>query len=107
MLQINKQLTRPDGTTVDSGSVINPQPQADHITKVIRYNMAHHVNQAAIDDGLEAIRGGVLEFEYSQPRECTQAEWDSLDGPGYYLLIDTWLKVILEAKIGVGFITII
>ena len=105
MIKINKQLQRPDKGTLSSGSIIDYTAQFIGSKKVIRFNLTHWFNLAAKDapkeDGWLPV-AGITEFKYTQLRECTDAEWDSLDNAGSAVMVQDWLKDIIDAKIGAG-----
>jgi len=105
MIQINKQLQRPDKGTLSSGSIIDYTAQFIGAKKVIRFNLTHWFNLAAKDapkeDGWMPV-AGITNFKYVQLRECTDEEWLSLDDAGSAVMVEGWLKEIIDSKIGVG-----
>jgi hypothetical protein len=105
MIQINKQLQRPDKGTLSSGSIIDYTAQFIGSKKTIRFNLTHWFNliakDTAAEDGWLPV-AGITNFKYIQLRECTDAEWDSLDDAGSAVMVQDWLKEIIDSKIGAG-----
>jgi len=105
MIKINKQLQRPDKGTLSSDSIIDYTAQFIGDRKIIRFNLIHWFNLAAKDapkeDGWLPV-AGITNFKYIQLRECTDEEWDSLDNAGSAVMVQDWLKEIIDSKIGVG-----
>lgn len=105
MITINKELNRPDGGKVASGSIIkyNTRFNADN-GYVVWFYLNHFVDVASFDSGKEKVHQ-IDEFSYTQYKECTQAEWDSLNDAGSAVLVESWLKDILELELGEGNVT--
>ncbi len=105
MIQINKQLQRPDKGMVSSGSIIYYTAQFIEEKKTVRFNLTHWFSltarETADTDGWLPIPK-VKDFSYIQLKECTDEEWDALDDAGSAALVKSWLKEIIESKIGVG-----
>lgn len=105
MIQINKQLQRPDKGMVSPGSLIYYTAQFIEEKKTIRFNLTHwfslSAKETAADDGWQPIQK-VKDFSYIQFKECTEEEWDALDESGSAALVKDWLKQIIESQIGAG-----
>ncbi len=102
MIQINKQLQRPDKGTLSSGSIIDYTAQFIGSKKTIRFNLTHWFNLIAKDEDGWLPVAGITNFRYIQLRECTDEEWDSLDNEGSAVMVQDWLKEIIDEKIGAG-----
>lgn len=102
MIKINKQLTRPDGGKVSTGSLLkyNPKQNGDKLTVV--YFLTHYISQSALDIGKLPIQK-VEEFSYVQEKQCTQEEFDAMiNDAGAGALVEGWLVEIIDGLIGVG-----
>jgi len=107
MIQINKQLQRPDKGMLSSGSIIDYTTNFNGESKTVRFNLTHWFNLVAKnEDGWMPV-AGVNNFRYIQVKECTDAEWDSLNNAGSAVMVQDWLKEIIDSKIGDGFTEII
>jgi hypothetical protein len=110
MIKINKQLQRPDKGTLSSGSLIYFSTQFNGEKKVVRFNLTHWFNQLAKDnheiDGWKPVEE-VTDFKYMLIKECTNEEWDALDGSGSTLMVKGWIKELIDSKIGDGYTEII
>lgn len=105
MIQINKQLQRPDKGTLSAGSLIDFKTIRSETDKSIRYNLTHWFNQAAKDapkeDGWLPV-AVVKNFSYILRKECTDEEWLKLNDAGSTELVEGWLQDIIDSKIGDG-----
>ena len=108
MIKINKQLQRPDGGTVSSGSIIDYNSKFIGKTKQVVYFLKHYFSESAIENGKRAIPA-ITNFAYRQVKECSDAEWIELNmGPDPSgVLVQLWLQEIIDSKIGEGFTEII
>ena len=104
MIKINKQLKRPDTGPLASGSILAYKIATVEGKQKINYFLTLYYNQAAYDsDPRPPAVTGIDDFIFTQVKNCTDAEWAQLnDDAGSGLLIETWLKEIIEAIIGVG-----
>tara|TARA_R110000851_G_scaffold120265_1_gene248562 strand:+ start:350 stop:682 length:333 start_codon:yes stop_codon:yes gene_type:complete len=105
MIQINKELTRPDKGVVASGSLLDYTTQFIGESKIVRFNLTHWFNLDVKNepqkDGWLPI-SGVKDFMYIQRKECTPEEWGSLNDAGSAVMVEDWLQEIIESKIGNG-----
>jgi len=102
MIKIKKQLQRPDGGTVTSGSIIDYNSKFVGSNKTVNYFLTHYVNQAAIDSGKDKIHA-VTNFIYVQKKVCTDEEWIALNThPNAGMQTQIWLQEIIDAAIGSG-----
>lgn len=111
MIQINKQLQRPDKGTLSSGSIIDYATQfIGGDDNVIRFNLRHWFNQLAKDthkeEGWRPVKK-VNNFAYVQIKRCTDAEWESLNNEGSAVMVQEWLKELIDVELGDGFTEII
>tara|TARA_R110000744_G_scaffold148351_1_gene261377 strand:- start:6599 stop:6922 length:324 start_codon:yes stop_codon:yes gene_type:complete len=102
MIQIDKELTRPDKGTVAAGSLINFTTIFPTGTMNVRYNLIHWVNEEAKDSEEWLPILGVINFSYIQIKECTPEEYAKLNDSGSAELVESWLKELIDAKIGAG-----
>lgn len=107
MIQINKQLQRPDKGTLASGSLINYTAKFLQDDLTIVYDLTHWFNQAAKDDPQWLPVAKITNFEYRLSRVCTAEEWALLDDSGAPLQVEEWLEEIIDGKIGDGFTEIV
>jgi len=103
MIQINKELNRPDGGTVAAGSLLDYQTRMIGEKKQVVFYLSLFVSQAAKDEGKDTIPA-VNEFKYVQSKDCTEQEWTDLtEGSGSSgALVQDWLKEIIDELIGAG-----
>ncbi len=101
MIKINKQLKRPDGGTVTTGSLVKYNPTFVPDSLTIIYTLKHYFSQSALDSGKLCIPA-VTDFAYRMNKVCTQAEYDQLKLADADLLVQTWLQGLIENSIGVG-----
>lgn len=101
MIKINKQLTRPDGGSVSSGSLVKYVPRFIKDELTVSYTIQHYFSQTALDSGKPTIPG-VTDFKYKLIKVCTQSEYDLLNDSGAPLLVEDWLKDLIDDLIGVG-----
>lgn len=105
-IKINKQLNRPDGGKVSTGSIVdfNQKTKATgEDTGIVFFLISHYISAAAITDGKETIPV-ITEFEYTLSKVCDSEEWEQLlmgENQTSVLLHD-WLKEIIDNKIGLG-----
>lgn len=107
MLKINKQLNRPDGGKVNSGSIVKYSTRFN--TKgglVIWYFLDHYLNSTSLENGKKTIPE-TLEVPKSMYKECTEEEWAKLNEAKSAEQVELWLKEGLEGIIGEGYIEII
>jgi hypothetical protein len=102
MIQINKQLQRPDKGTLASGSIIDFTTIFPTGTLSVRYNLIHWFNQLAKDEDGWLPVAGVTNFSYIMIKECTEEEYAQLNEAGSADLVQLWLKELIDAKIGAG-----
>ncbi len=108
-LQINKQLTRPDGDTIASGSIIKMNISQNEIDDkyFVVFKMSHYVDAQAVIDKKDHIQK-IDEFGYIETLEVNFGLWTMmLNNPNSRTLVEGWLKDIIEGYIGVGFIDVI
>jgi len=105
MIQINKQLQRPDKGTLSAGSIIDYNTKFIGDGMIVRYSLTHWFNllakETAKEEGWMPV-AKVLNFDYVQIKECTQEEWDSLNDAGSAGMVQVWLKELIEGKVGNG-----
>ena len=106
MIQINKQLQRPDKGTLSAGSLINYSARFLDEQLTIVYDLTHWFNQAAKEDGWLPV-AGVTNFSYRLSKVCTPEEWAKLDDAGSAEMVQQWLVDIINEKIGDGFTEIV
>ena len=101
MIQINKQLNRPDGGVVAPGSLIKFEPKFNKDALTVTYFLTHYVSQTAIDEGKKPIPG-VEDFKYQIQKQCDVDEYLKLNDAGAADLVEEWLKEIIDGLIGAG-----
>lgn len=102
MIQINKQLQRPDKGTLSSGSIIDYTTQFLGENKIVRFNLIHWFNELArTEEGWLPV-AKITNFDYTLFKNCTDAEWDSLNDAGSAVMVQEWLQELIDEKIGVG-----
>ncbi len=110
MIKINKQLQRPDKGTLSAGSILDYNTNFIGEGKIVRYNLTHWFNEIAKEtskeDGWLPVQA-ITNFKYIQIKECTDEEWDSLNDAGSAVMVQDWLKEIIDAEIGEGYTEII
>ena len=111
MIKINKQLQRPDKGTLSAGSIIDFSPQLIGGEKnIVRFNLTHWFNQLAKEtwkeEGWKPV-AGIKNFKYTLLKECTSEEWESLNDEGSTLMIEGWLKELIDSELGDGYTEII
>jgi hypothetical protein len=102
MIKINKQLKRPDGGTVSSGSILNYNTRFIGNGMIISYDLTLYFSQSALDNGMKKVPS-VLDFKYRLNKECTIEEWAKLNDSGSADLVQNWLKDLIDTEIGTGF----
>ena len=106
MLKINKQLNRPDGGEVQSGSVIKYDVRLNTKSSTVWFFLNHYISEDTLNEGKQNI-SKINEFNYKLYRECSQVEWDMLNDSNSAELVAGWLLELIENKIGSGYIQII
>jgi len=102
MIKINKQLSRPDGGVVASGSIVKSNTDFDGDELIVKYRIKHYITVAAMDAGKETIPA-VTNFGYYLNRQCTAQEWaDLFTEAGAGNQVELWLQTIIDELIGVG-----
>jgi len=101
MIKITKQLQRPDGGTVASGSLIKFNPLFNKDSLSVRYNMTHYFSQSALDSKKKPVPG-VTNFPYVLIKMCTPDEYLKLELADAPTLVEQWLADEIGGKIGVG-----
>lgn len=108
-VKINKQLDRPDGGKVASGSIAvcdNPQPIGR--SKAVVFRIAIYYNQTYLDAGNEPVPKLVKFPKFKLVKYCTEAEWTALnDDAGAGALVATFMKECIDTVLGDGFTEII
>lgn len=102
MIQINKQLQRPDKGTLSSGSIIDYTTQFLGENRTVRFNLTHWFNMLAKEENEWLPVQKITNFEYKQIKQCTDEEWDSLNNAGTPEMVQLWLQEIIESHIGTG-----
>ena len=80
-IKINKQLNRPDGGTVSSGSIAssNPRMIEQEAGGVVKFITTLHFSESAMNDDKPGVPA-VTQFSYKGlQKTCTQAEWDAMN----------------------------
>lgn len=106
MIKINKQLQRPDGGTVSSGSLLDYNTRFIGNGKIISYDLTLYFSQSALDSGKKKVPS-VVNFKYRINKHCTEAEWLKLNDAGSADLVQEWLKDLIDIEIGQGFTEIV
>ena len=107
MIQINKQLQRPDKGTLSSGSIIDFTTIFPTGTLAVRYNLTHWFSELAKSEVTWLPVAGITNFSYVLIKECTEEEYAELNNAGSADLVEQWLKELIDAKIGDGYTEII
>lgn len=103
MIKINKKLNRPDGGTVAAGSIIDYNSRFIGKGMIISFQLMHHFSEAALEDGKPLI-AKITNFAYRLNKECSEEEWAELmtGSEASGILVETWLKEMIDALIGAG-----
>ena len=101
MLKINKQLNRPDGGKINSGSIITFDPIPRTNDGDVVFSMKHYVSETTLNNSKKPIHK-IDEFDYTIKRPTTPDEFASLNNAGAVDLMTGWLVTELESKLGVG-----
>jgi hypothetical protein len=108
MIKINKQLQRPDGGNVSTGSIIDYNSRFIGKGRIVSFDLMHHFSESALNEGKQLIPS-ITNFIYRLNKECTIEEWTELmigaDASGD--LVQNWLKKLIDVKIGSGYTEII
>jgi len=104
-VKINKQLNRPDGGVVASGSLAvcnNPMPLVN--TKQVVFLSPIYLTETSYDNGKTNIPA-IDQFKtFKLVKQCDDAEWDALnDDAGAGVLMGTFMAECIDAVIGAGF----
>lgn len=105
MIEITKQLMRPDGGKIAANSILivshllNPD-------KTINYRLRHYISQSAIDQGKKPIPEA-SNLSYKQKKVCTNQEWEDLNSGNSQEKVLLMLKPILESEVGKGNVKIL
>ena len=105
MIQINKQLERPDGGVVPSGSLLNYSTKFGQ-DLTANFYLTHWLDQDSKDAGKLPI-ASILDFKYALSKQCTAEEWVLLNEAGSALLVENWLKSLIDSEIGAGYTVIL
>lgn len=105
-IKINKQLNRPDGGKVSSGSIVKYDTRLNGKTMIVWFFLNHYISQTSIDSEKETIPK-IEQFNYKIFKDCTPEQWAKLNDAGSAELVESWLKEELEKQIGIGYIEII
>jgi hypothetical protein len=106
MIKINKELTRPDGGNVSTGSIIEYTPRFLNEIMVASFDLRHFVSVQTLLDGKKTIPS-VIEFKYRLNKQCDAEQWELLNNAGSADLVQEWLKDLIDQEIGAGFTEII
>ena len=106
MIKINKQLDRPDGGKVPSGSLIQSEPMFKKEQLKVIWKLTHWLSQSAIDSDKMPIPI-ITNFDYWITKQCTEEEFAKLNDAGSAELVENWLKEIIDASIGLGYTEIV
>ena len=102
-IKINKQLNRPDGGFIESGSLVSFKSKLKVGNKrILWYYLSHYINHQAINLGKQPITS-IEEFNYKIPIEITEEQESSLDNESFKSEL---LKKHIESIIGVGYVNI-
>ena len=107
MIKIEKQLQRPDKGTLSAGSLIDFTTIFPTGTLIVRYNLTHWFNELAKSEKQWLPIAGVINFDYTLMKECTEEEYAQLNEAGSADLVELWLQELIDAKIGIGYTSII
>lgn len=104
MIKITKQLTGLDKGVIAPDSIIDFDQSNPTGTTVV-FRLTHWVSLEAMEknesEGWLPILE-IKEFSYLYVKECTQAEFDSLDKEGMFLKLNKWAQEYIDSKIGEG-----
>lgn len=104
-IKINKQLNRPDGSKVSSGSIIKYDTRLNGKSLIVWFFLNHYISTAAFEAEKQPINS-INEFKYTLYRECTPEEWAELNKAGSAELVEGWLKEVLDSEMGEGYVEI-
>lgn len=104
-IKINKQLQRPDKGPLSPGSIIDFTPILPVGTQKIRYNLIHWFDELTKEEATE--KGwfpieSITNFKYILIKECTDEEFAKLKEANADILIEQWLKELIDLQIGDG-----
>ena len=106
MIQINKELQRPDGGNVKAGSIVDYNARFLSDVTTIVYDLKLYFNQKAIDEKkLPVPKVDNLKFRIT--KKCTEEQWKKLNESGSVDLVQSWLKELIDQEIGKGFTEIV
>ncbi len=107
-VEITKQLDRPDGGVVASGSIADSNPVFIESEKAIKFPTKLMLNQQAIDDGKQPVPS-INEFKFNKlVKMCSDSEWDAVnDDSGAGLLVTQFYQEVIAEHIGDGFTNLI
>ncbi len=109
IVKITKQLDRPDGGKVASGSIaVCNSPRQVVNEKAVVFIIAFFINQTAIDSGKTNIPQLVKFPTMKLVKMCSDDEWTELsDDAGAGALVGKFMKECIDAAIGDGFAELI
>ncbi len=112
-IKINKQLNRPDGGKVASGSVVEFNTTTVDSEKKVVFYCKQYLSETARDNGKTPVPAIVEIGSDSSPyylsKYCTDEEWDDLTiGENQTaILLNQWLQEIIDSLIGLGYTEIV
>jgi hypothetical protein len=108
-VKINKQLSRPDGGNVSSGSLAvcnNPQQRVS--SKQVIFKTSFYITESAYDNGKQPIPKLDKFPRMKLVKDCSDEEWDALyDDAGAGALVGTFMTECIDAILGDGFTELI
>ena len=108
-IKINKQLNRPDGGKITSGSVATSNPSFDEGNMRVIFPTYLYVSEASKNEGKAVIPACVeLTSRKSMPKrlvkQCTIEEWEAINlGANAGILTMQWFQTCIDEVIGAGF----
>jgi len=108
-VKINKQLNRPDGGLVASGSLaVCNNPQQIVSTKQVVFVCPIYLTETAFDNGKKNVPE-IDQFKtFKLVKQCTDQEWTDLnDAAGAGVLVGTFMQECIDAVLGDGFTELI
>ena len=109
IVKITKQLDRPDGGKVASGSIaVCNSPRQVVSEQAVEFNTEFFINQTAIDNGKTNIPALVKFPKMKLIKMCSDDEWTELnDDAGAGALIGKFMTECIDEVLGDGFTELI
>lgn len=108
-VKINKQLTRPDGGTVSSGSIAvcnNPQQLVNY--QQVVFKTQFYITETALEKGKQPVPKLDKFPTMKLIKTCSNDEWTALnDDAGAGALVGTFMQECIDSILGDGFTELI